>query len=1295
MIWRTEGLFSTHFLQGRLPESAHWPGSAESDTAFDTARALLKKNERGLIKGDEEECEKRFITPLLEAIGYGANNRKAIPDADARRVPDYLLYAKPTDAHSAFEAGAYYTDCIALLEAKRWGRNLSEESSGKGAAPRGRSPHYQIRDYLTESASIQWGILTNGKEWRLYCKRDRASAYFAFDLKQVLSDEDEARARADFRFFHALFRRAAFERGPDGSCALDGIRAGAEQFKEQVERDLRAQVFDCVETLALGFLETEGNNLTEADLPDIYDHCLILLYRILFVLNAEARELLPTTRANERSRKYYDSYGLQLVRDKLASPHTSAEYRDDGTFQLYARLQGLFTLINGKPPAEGRKDKNEELGIPRYNGGLFDAVRYPFLETRRVADGYLAEVLTLLSFRIESGGGLTSFDYANLGERHLGSVYEGLLEHHLLMLDGKPALINSRGERKTSGAYYTPQELVTCIVENTLEPLLPVVETTETASSDAFGIAALDLKVCDPAMGSAHFLVEAVSFLADRIAAHPTTAPRPALNNNGEPRLKNDGSQEPLLTQEAKLAYWKRRVVEACIYGVDLNPLAVELAKLSLWLKTVDRVPLNFLDHHLRCGNSLLGTDLKSLSGLPKINGNGNGNGNGAQMSFGFTAALADALAGAIADIHAIESVPTDTHDAAKRKEALWRDVTANRMPWFRQVGDLWMARWFGVDLKLIPYIKATDDRDGAATLRAEYAATLDPLRCFHWELEFPDVFFNDDGTPKANPGFDAVVTNPPWERIKLQENEFFAGRSVPIALAPKAAERRRLIAALPKTDPELWASYGLSRDRADNTLRFAQKSGFFPLMGRGDTNLYALFAEKALGLIHRRGRIGILTPSGIATDDTTKTFFQKIVGEHRLKALIDFENRRVFFPDVHSSFKFSISLITGEDLPEETAQCAFFLHDVLELKEPDRAFPLTAEDFALFNPNTRTCPIFRSRRDMELTRKIYEHAPVLVNEALGEAGNPWGISFSTMFHMTNDSKYFRTAKELEDEGYWPAAGNVYRKGPSHYLPLFEAKMIHQYDHRYAGGVYADTRLQSTQASEVTPSALKADPAFSPKPRFWVPAERVPDAPPFRIGFRDIARATDVRTCIAAVVPPVAAGNTLCLIQSGTTGPLQSCLYANLSSIALDYVARNKVSSTHLNFFVIEQFPVLPPERYAEDFKSVQLKDFVNERVLELCYTAHDLNGFADALGYTGAPFAWDEERRLHLRCQLDALYFHLYGLTRDEAMEVLETFPIVKRQDVAQYGRFRTAELVLAYYSAYDAGDMDAWVAA
>lgn len=1320
--WHAAGLFSDHYLRTRLPAARAplWPPEGEARAAFEALRLLWRTWAARLASAREEDAEDYFIGPALRALGYGYLPRRQIPGTSRLQYPDFLLFDSQERADAAFAAGGDpYPASLALLEAKRWALPLD--------VPKGRekSPHQQTRDYLADAPDgLTWAMLTSGREWRLYQRHDRASTYFSFDLGPVLDypegDADaEATAFERFRVFHALFRRAALAPDGAGLRPVDLARAGALAFKEEVERDLREQVFACVELLGHGFLTRVPNQLREADLPAIYENALVLLYRLLFVLNAEARGLLPTEPRDPASDEFFHAFGLAMVRQELAAPGGDRKYASDYTTGLMDRLRGLFALINGVQASTFGPDKNEALGIPRYNGGLFDPTRYPLLERWSIADRELAEVIRRLAFRAEKDGSPSSIDYLNLGERHLGSIYEGLLEHRLVPAEDGPLavrLINDKGERKTAGAYYTPQDWVSYIVEGALRPILDRLDAAtaplaeDALPDDRYAEAVLGLNLCDPAMGSGHFLVEAVAVLADAITGHATTVPRPAYDAQGLPLGE--------ATDASTLAYWRRRVAEACVYGVDLNPLAVELAKLSLWLQTVDRVPLSFLDHHLRVGNSLIGARLADLPSLPAPGkGSARPAADGAprgkamrqrgtktfaavvQLPLTFSADLAQAVESAIAGILRIEGVATDSLAGAKEKEALWKRIAEETLAPFRAVADLWLARWFGIDLEEDVYRMALDHQTQAPGIREARAPGLARQRFFHWELEFPDIFFDERGQRRPDGGFDAVVGNPPWERIKLQENEFFAARSRAIATAPRASDRKRLIAKLPEDDPALRAEYQAAKAQAEEALRFVQKSGHFPLMGVGDTNLYAVFAERALDIVAPTGRVGLLVPSGIATDHTTRHFFQKLVEERRLAELLDFENRKAIFEEIHRSFKFSIILMSGPGDPQDPVRAGFFLHSMADLEDPERTFALRPEDFRLFNPNTLTCPIFRRRRDYELTRQIYERVPVLVDRAKGEAGNPWGLRFSTMFHMTNDSHLFRTAAELEAEGFWLGVGNVFTRGAERFLPLYEGKMVQMFDHRAARVEVSPDNIHRPAQPVTTTLGEHEDLHYSPMPQYWVDATEVSNrqagsAATWWIGFKEITAPTNERTFIAAALPAVGFGNKVPLLRLALeSAGVKPCLLANLNSIGFDFAVRQKLGGQTLNFFIVEQLPILPPSTYATDFHGIRLADFIAPRVLELCYTAHDLAGLAEDLGYAGAPFAWDPERRLHLRCQLDALYFILYGLTREEAGEVLETFPIVKRQDEAEWGRFRTKELILAYNNALAAGNLDAWV--
>ena len=484
---------------------------------------------------------------------------------------------------------------------------------------------------------------------------------------------------------------------------------------------------------------------------------------------------------------------------------------------------------------------------------------------------------------------------------------------------------------------------------------------------------------------------------------------------------------------------------------------------------------------------------------------------------------------------------------------------------------------------------------------------------------------------------------------------------------------------------------------RADRLGQLIRSSGHYPLLGGGDINLYSLFVERAMRLVKPDGIVGLLTPSGIYADKTAARFFKSVSTSGRIGGLFDFENRKIFFPDVHASFKFCALIFGGEERRFAETECAFFLHDTAALHDPDRCFPLAPADFARVNPNTGTAPVFRTRRDADITRRIYERHPVLIDRSSDEEVRAWPVRYVRMFDMTNDSHLFRTAAQLDGDGFYPVQGNRWKKGEALYLPLYQGRMISHFDHRANSVRVNPESIHNPYLSEPASEEQHADPSFLPRSQYWVSAEEVESSLPkskgWTLGFRDIARPTDARTMIATVAPWAGYGNKLPLLlpQSGNQHlPAEDAalLISCLNSFALDFVARQKMHGTQLNWFIVEQLPVIAPTDYDQIFGPTTARDLVRDHVLRLTYTAHDIAPFARDLGYDGPPFIWNEEERRHLRARLDALYFHLYGLSRDDAAYILDTFPIVRRHDEAAFGHYRTKTMVLAYFNALAAGD-------
>jgi hypothetical protein len=535
----------------------------------------------------------------------------------------------------------------------------------------------------------------------------------------------------------------------------------------------------------------------------------------------------------------------------------------------------------------------------------------------------------------------------------------------------------------------------------------------------------------------------------------------------------------------------------------------------------------------------------------------------------------------------------------------------------------------------------------------------------FHWPLEFPEVF--EDG------GFSCVLGNPPWEQLQLDPREFFAVRDSKIAEAQNMTARDKMIAKLKTENHSLYAEFELAKHDIDAYQKFIHSANRFPLTSFGRINLYSLFAEFAKNVLSSNGRTGIIVPTGIATDSFNQYFFGDLIQKQNLASLYDFENREGLFTSVHRSYKFSLLALSGK--PIKRSNFAFFLTQPKQLENQTRLFQLSPQDIALINPNTLTCPVFRTSKDAELTKKIYQNIPVLQNEKTGI--NPWGISFMLMFMMNTDSGLFHT----QDPGLLKEVRDLNTQK----VPLYEAKMLHQFDHRWA------TYTDNGDTRDLTDDE-KSDLSFTVKPRYWVDKKEVENKlsgkwdKNWLLGFRDITNSTNERTAIFSLLPKIAVGNSAAvIILAIDKANLVSCLIANFSSLVFDFVTRHKVGGTHMNFFIVKQLPVIPPEKYTQ--KDIE---YITPRVLELVYTSWDMQPFAQDMGYNGEPFIWNPNKRALIRAELDAYYAKLYQLTRDELRYILdpadvygadfpsETFRVLKNNEIKQFGEYRTQRLVL-----------------
>ncbi|WP_281156330.1 DNA methyltransferase [Streptomyces sp. HYC2] len=1306
----------------RISEGKDVPGAKPADYGLPSSRSVR----------DEAERSWEYLKPLWREL------RKHLPedretglpatDPTGRAAADWLAplwrelnfgrltpigtegVRADSDTEKRFEVSHRWQH--ALIHQTPWNANLDKRPGGAGTVP----PQSMLQECLNRTEAHLWGVLTNGRQVRLL--RDSSAlataSYVEFDLEAIFDGE----LFSEFVLLYRLLHVSRFEVAEDAApstCWLEKWRTEAIAQGTRALDQLRKGVQRAITTLGTGFLKHPDNReLRETLEVKTFHYALLrLVYRLLFLFVAEDREVLLSPSADETAKERYATYFSSARLRRHAQRRRGTAHGD-----LYQALRLVHSSL-------GSDDGLPELGLPGLGGIFDDTEADKTLHALSLSNEPLLEAVRALSIvRDTSSKRNRVVDYRHLDAEELGSIYESLLElvpqHNAT--ERTFELIELAGNaRKTTGSYYTPSSLIDCLLDSALDPVIDdavkrgEIRATRAGRPDPGPDIAeelLNLTVCDPACGSGHFLVAAARRIAKRVAAVREQNPEPTI----------DAVRHAL-----------HEVVARCIYGVDLNPMAVELAKVSLWLEALEPgKPLGFLDAHIKHGNALIGATPALLAkGIPDdafkpIEGDDkkiasaikkrNAAERGGQLSFHTEERIWVSNASFAASLRDITAAPANTLRDVRLQSSRFRDLEQSA-DYLRalHISDAWCAAfvWPKVQGAPTPVTEGVfrDLQSAGAGIpvstNEEIIRLAQQHKFFHWHLEFPEVFtVSETADGDIDPsvgwagGFSCVLGNPPWERIKLQEQEFFAQRDTAIANAPNAAARKRLIAALLETNPDLFTEFTAAKRQAEGESQFLRSSLRYPLTGRGDINTYAVFAETDRMMTGPLGRMGVIVPTGIATDATTQFFFKDLVITGQLAALYDFENEDKVFPGVHNQMRFCLLTLQGTGDMSEPTQMVFKVRQTDQIAE--RRYQLAAEDILRMNPNTGTCPVFSTRRDAEITLGVYLRIPVLIDESRKD-GNPWGVSFMTMFHMANDSYLFRpdarrgeTFEDLLKDG-WNLEGNVLVRGDERLLPLYEAKMLHHYDHRFSTYEGATEKQLNKGTLPRLTVEQHQDAAAVPMPRYWVPEQDVPTGEfdkngkeiklagvhsrlaakgwdrDWLLGWRDICRAADERTMINFAFPRVAApdGTLLMLPSADPIAGLVACL----SSFVLDFAARQKVGGTHLKFFTASQLPVASPAQLRPHAA------FITPRVLELTFTSESLRQFAHHLDDTGTPFRWDPNRRATIRAELDAFFFHLYGVSRDDASYVLDTFNVTRDNDIKAFGTYRTKELILAEY--------------
>ena len=1141
------------------------------------------------------------------------------------------------------------------------GSGLDALSPAFGEGGRRRSAFGLAQEYLNTEDGALWGVATDGLALRIL--RDNASltrpAWIEADLQRIFTEE----RYADFAALWLLMHETRFGRAdqPVADSALEAWRSAGREEGTRAREHLRRGVEEALAVLGQGFLAHPENQPLRAALQsgalatrDYFNQLLRLAYRLIFLLTVEERGLLHPEGASEAARTFYaQGYGLRRLRERAVRRSAHDRFAD-----LWEATKIVFRgLATGEP----------RLGLPAL-AGLFAAGQCAALDAARLENRALLLAVFRLAW-LRQNGSLARVNWRDMGPEELGSVYESLLELvPQITREGRQFAFATGGEtkgnaRKTSGSYYTPDSLVQALLDSALEP---VIADTIAANPDKPVESLLSLSIVDPACGSGHFLLAA----ARRLAAHVAR-----LQANGTPSA-------------AEYRHALRQVVGRCLFGVDLNAMAVELCKVSLWMEAVEPgLPLTFLNSHIQHGNALLGTTPELMAkGIPDaawnpIEGDDNEiasalkkrNKQAAEGQRSLDAlwvrpgeAEAQAVARAVAELDAASDV---NPEALAKKESRWDGILGS-VEYRHQkfVADAWCAAFLwpkqpGELAQGAPTNELWRQlRDGQGQPPVLTTKTVEELveqyRVFHWHLQFPQVF--------ARGGFDVVLGNPPWDTLSPDAKEFFSVFDEGIRFQSKAEQEatiERLVA-----DPSIGAAWKRNRRAIFAAAAFLKDSGRFTFfapgnLGKGDFNLYRLFVELALRIVRERGWAAQVVPDGLYAGANSMAIRRELFERFRLDMLFGFENaRRSWFPGVDSRAKFTLYSAQKGDVTE-CFRAAFCIRSPAELSAAFRgaALRIPVAIVREFSPDALAIMEFRGQRDIDIARKMYARFPPLGRIIPGAARRSY-------------------LRELES-GHVQDLLTEDRSA----LPHYEGRMIAQYDYRAKG--YRSGRARAAVWEDLP----LGSPHKSIQPQWYVRAEDVPEQArlrigQYRIGFCDVASPTNERTLVAAMLPPncIAGAKVPTVVMQSAT-PHEDLLVwlAVANSFSMDFLVRMKVGLT-MALTILDSLPF--PRLKADEPVARRLI----RSALALVCAGPEMNELWDEISRAGivaprasdrAPGAIDAEERLRLVAEIEAEVALLYGLSGQELAYILDTFPIVRKTDEKAHGEFRTKRVILEVY--------------
>lgn len=1305
-------LFTSYTLEVDFPQIYDFEGNKDqAKKALDSIKAIYNKEK--FISQNEHQFEDDFISEVLEILGWSFIRQEEKIIQGKLEKPDFLLFTNQDSKNTYLQIPkeqrtANNEHFSVIAESKAYKVEIDNKKIKD-------NPHFQILRYLS-NLKKDYGILTNGRIWRFYdnSKLSAAKIFYEIDLETILAmsnpyDEStlESRHQAEskshilsqlqaFNYFYHIFHAKNFTQDSKDTSTISRTLEKNAQSKTNIEDDLQSLIYGINGRDSL--FEKIGACIyianAESSLEQVYENALYFIFRLLFIAYFEDKfdEVLEKHSCFKQRISLYtllNEIQDNEIKQAKGSPKPTSYTNQAPKHKSYigiARLEEIFRIYN-----EG----NPNYDMPLFNGGLFDSTKTPLLATPKIfSDTDLIEILETLFYYTDS---LNTYkrDYRTLSVAHLGTIYEGLLSYFFDKADedifylvyapkirgkakgkaksqdiiegyfdsydyekiakthtihriqnykkGQIYLKNTSNSRKSTASFYTPESITKFLCQEALQ------ESIKTTLNDKN---ILRFKILDNACGSGHFLIESLNAITKIVLESFDSFPSfKTLYEREKDKITQNITEYIPDYQIDESDIIKRLLLKRVIFGVDVNPFSIELSKLSLWIDSfIFGTPLSFLEHHIKCGNALIGTSIADFKQ------------NTLAKSKGLFLQDLDSKFNALQEVfYKLDSIKDSTEIDIKESKRLYQDEILPTLTKLNLYLNYQNTKHFIKDPQEIQPLLALqqagleslEQNKEAKELIESYAKTY---RFFNYEIEFPEIVNGG-----VFVGFDIIVGNPPWDKTKFSDSDFFPQFISNYRTLSKSKKEEIKTNLLDK--PYIKAQYEGEKTFIQSVNDYYKDN--YPLSsGSGDGNLFRFFVEKNLHLLAKNATLNYVLPSALMLEEGSLSLRKEILKNKRLVYFYSFENNRGIFKDVHRSYKFALMQVQNTQADStHKIKTMFYKTNIDSVYDTNNIIETSLEEIATLSPSQLALQEVRDKKDLEILAKCYASFKPLSLE--------W-LDFRRELDMTND-------KDLFIESY-----------SDDLLPLYEGKMIHQFNAEFGEPSYFldsttfDKRLRSKEIHR-----LKQDLGINSKEyenilKTLSNSQSVEvledsliryDREFFRLGFRDVASDTNERTVIFSLLPKnVGCGNTLWVSlpkryvrDSSGTIKTQAVSYKRLlfalgifNALVVDFIARGMVQ-IHLNKTYITRIPM--PQPNDDELDSNESYGFIYKSALALQLYNDKAGHFKDLqkeFGIDKGQIPSTQKAYDTLRAKLDIHIAKLYGLSKEEFCAMLESFKVL-----------------------------------